>query len=167
MDGKREALAVFDVMANLATVPVPPRRCLMMRMTTCLVWEHVSKIIKLGPQGEGLPQGSPTNFDSVAKTSEDPLGKRVTLKQRFLKGAAPKSWQRLQASPAQWKTVDSFRRGLKENVNNLEDKMNEGFKTEGIPRKKDYENVWKMRPDLKRKERKSRQVSRRKKTQDR
>ena len=46
---------------------------------------HVSKQIKLGLEGEGLPHGSPKRVDSDAKsTTEDPMGRQ---EMKYLTGA--------------------------------------------------------------------------------
>ena len=47
-------------MANLATVPVGTPSLFDDEDDDLTLVGHVSKFIKLGPEGEGLPQGSPT-----------------------------------------------------------------------------------------------------------
>ena len=71
---KREAEAVFEVMANLAGAIVGTPS-IMEDVDDNAPTGHVSKQIKEGINGDGVPIGSPKIVDHAKSTTEDPLGR--------------------------------------------------------------------------------------------
>ena len=72
---KREVLAIFEVMADLAgTNEGTPS--MKEEVDDDTPMGHVSKHIKVGIDGDGVPIGSPNRIDDHAKsTTEDPMGR--------------------------------------------------------------------------------------------
>ena len=89
---------------------------------------HVSKSIKLGSEGDVLPQECPKRVDSDAKAPEGSSAEIMAVLAGFSNSMIEVKG-----------TVDCFRNEMTGNAKSLEDNMNEGFKTEGIERKTDHE----------------------------
>ena len=97
---------------------------------------HVSKHIKLGSEGEGLPHGSPKRLDTVVKSNtEDSMGRQETWNsscQNDVEVRSAKILHMLKSLSQSMKdvvgTVDNLGKKMEGNVNNLEDKMNERYK---------------------------------------
>ena len=92
---KRAVIALFDVMAHLATAHEETPSMLDDVDNDMTELEHVSKSITLGSEGEGLPQGSPKRVDPVAKsTTKHPMGRQGVWHpscKKTLKEVVPKS----------------------------------------------------------------------------
>ena len=73
---KQEVIAVFDVIAHLATIKVGTPSLLDDENDDKNPVKYVSKSTKLGREGKALPQKSQKRIDPVAKNPEDPLVKQ-------------------------------------------------------------------------------------------